>query len=128
MMKLVILKISFNHTVTRKKKRFDRFAIRIFWNKENQVMCEVKLPNEVVMKELWFVPRHINRIPMNLIKPTMPRNNNKTSKFLLRSCVDYLDSFHIFSNDFCDEITIIFISDLEDISYFPYKEQPRSML
>ena len=77
------------------KKRFDHFAVRINWNKENQVMCDVKLPNEVLVKELWFVPRHINRIPMNLMKLTMPRNDNKTSKFLLRSCVDYLDIFNI---------------------------------
>ena len=33
------------------KKKFDRFAVRIVWIKENQIMCEVKLPSIVVMKE-----------------------------------------------------------------------------
>ena len=47
---------------------------------------------------------------------------------LAGSCVDYIDIFYNFGNDFCGEKTIIFISDLEDISYFHYKEQPRSML
>ena len=47
------------------KKKFDCFAVPIIWNEKNQVMCEVKSPNEVVMKDQWFVPSHINRIPMN---------------------------------------------------------------
>ena len=59
------------------KKKFDRFAVRIVWIKENQKMCEVKLPNIVVMKEQWFVPRDINRLPMSLIHPPMPHGINK---------------------------------------------------
>ena len=43
-------------------------------------MCEVKLPNELVMKELWCVPRHIIRIPMNLIEPITPYDVEKTCK------------------------------------------------
>ena len=60
---------------------------------------------------------------MNLIGSSIPHNVNKVPKFLKRSRVDYLDIFYNFGNDFCDEITIIFISDMEGISY-----QPRSML
>ena len=33
-----------------------------------------------------------------------------------------------FSNNLCDEITITFLSDIEDFSYLHYKKQPRSML
>ena len=62
------------------KKKFDRFAVRIVWIKENQIICEVKLPNGVVMKELWSVPRHIKSIPMNLIEPTTPYDVNKAGK------------------------------------------------
>ena len=47
---------------------------------------------------------------------------------LIGSYVDYLDTFYNFENDFCDEITIIFISDLNDVTFFHYLEQPRSML
>ena len=76
------------------KKKFDRFVDRIVWIKENQIVCDVKLPDEVIMNEQWFVPRSINRIPMNLINPPMPRGiNKKTSKHLFRSCVDFLDIF-----------------------------------
>ena len=46
----------------------------------------------------------------------------------MRSCVVCLDIFYTFGKDFCDELTIIFISEIEDISYLQYKEQPRSML
>ena len=59
------------------KKKFDRFAVRIVRIKENQLMCEVKLPKIAVMKEEWFVPHEINRIPMNLINAPMPRGINK---------------------------------------------------
>ena len=111
------------------KKKFDRFTVRIVWIKENQIVCDVKLPDEVIMKDQWCVPRDINRIPMNLINPPMPRGiNKKTSKYLLRLCVDYLDFFYNFSNNFCDEITITFVSDIEDISYLHYKKQPGSTL
>ena len=46
----------------------------------------------------------------------------------IESCVDYLDSFYNFDNDFCDEINITFISDLKDKTFFLHMEQPRSML
>ena len=46
---------------------------------------------------------------------------------LIGPCVDYLDRFY-FHNDFFDEINIIFISDLKDITFFRYMQQPRSML
>ena len=110
------------------KKRFDNFAVRIIWKKESQIVCEVKLPDEVIIEKRWRVLPNINRIPMNLIAPTKPHNVNKIPKILKRSCVDYLDIFCNFGNDFCDEKTIIFISDIEDISYLLYKEQPRSLL
>ena len=81
------------------------------------------------MKEQWFVPRDINRVPVRLINPPIPRcKNKKTTKYLLRLCLDYLNNFYNFCNNFGDEITIIFISEFEDISYFHYKGQPRSML
>ena len=44
------------------------------------------------------------------------------------SCVDYLNSYYNFANDFCDEISIIFISNLRDISFFHYMKQPKSVL
>ena len=73
------------------------------------------------------MPYDINWIPMNLIRSTTPLNVNRPI-ILTRSCVDYLDNYYNFTNDFCDEINIIFISDFKDITLFHYIEQPRSML
>ena len=61
---------------------------------------------------------------MNLIQYDV----NKKSKMMMGSCVDYLDTYYNFDNDFCNEISIIFISDLRDISFFHYMKQPKSML
>ena len=47
---------------------------------------------------------------------------------LIGSCLDYLVNFYDLSNDFCDEIKIIFIYYLKDISFFHYMKQPKSML
>ena len=95
--------------------------------RENQIVCDVKLPDGVIMQERWCVCPNINRIPMNLIGSSVPHNVSKIPKFLKRSRVDYFDIFHNFGNDFCDEITIVFISDIKEILYLHYKGQPRSV-
>ena len=61
---------------------------------------------------------------MNLIQYDV----NKISKMLMGSCVDYLDFYYNFDNDFCNDISIKFISDLRDISFFHNMKQPESML
>ena len=35
----------------RHKKRFDNFAVRIICKKESQIMCDVKLPDGVILEE-----------------------------------------------------------------------------
>ena len=47
---------------------------------------------------------------------------------LIGTCVDYIDSCYNFDHDFCDEIKKIFISNLRDIIFFHYMQQPKSML
>ena len=47
---------------------------------------------------------------------------------LIGSCVDYIDTFCKFDNGFFDEIIMLFLSDLKDITFFHYMEHPRSML
>ena len=96
--------------------------------KENQKECGVNLPDVVILEERWCVYPNINRIPMKLKGSSIPHNVDKIPKFLKRSCVDYLDIFYNFGIDFCDQITIIFISDIGDNSYLHYKEQPRATL
>ena len=45
---------------------------------------------------------------MNLIEYDV----NKKSKMMMGSCVDYLDTYYNFDYVSCNEISIIFISDL----------------
>ena len=47
--------------------------------------------------------------------------------FRIESCVEYLDSLDL-GQYFCDEINIIFLSNLKDITFFHFMEQPKSML
>ena len=89
--------------------------------------CEIKLPDEVIIEKRYHIPDKRNRMPMNLIRSTTPHDVNGPI-ILTRSCVDYLDNYYNFDNDFCDEINIIFISDLGDITFFLHMEQPISML
>ena len=64
---------------------------------------------------------------MNLIRSSIPHDVYRMPLVLTRSCVDYLDDYYDFSNDFCDEIKIILISNLKYITFFHYMEH-RSML
>ena len=75
------------------KKSFDNFGVRTVWKKENQIMCEIKLPDGVILEKRWCVMPEITRIPMHLIEPTMRHNFNKISKVLKKSCVENLDIF-----------------------------------
>ena len=44
------------------------------------------------------------------------------------SPTDFLDTFDKKINDEVDEINMIFISDLEDITFFHYMDQPKSRI
>ena len=89
-----------------------------------EIVREIKLPDKVIVGKRCYIARDINRVKMIIIQHDV----NKISKMLMGSCVDYLDTYYIFANDFCDGIRIIFISDLRDISFFHYVKQPKSML
>ena len=105
------------------KNKFDNFTVWIIWKIENQIVCDVKLPDKVIIEKQYFIPSNINWMPM-----LTPRDVNRMKEILIGSCVDYSVSFYDLGNDFCDEISIIFISYLEDISFFHYIKQPKSML
>ena len=106
------------------KRKFNIFSVWIFWEKNNEIVREIKLPDKVIVEKRCYIAPDINRITMNLIQYDV----NKISKMMMGTCVDYLDTYYNFDNDFCNEISIIFISDLRDISFFHYMKQPKSML
>ena len=124
MMKLINLKIFFNHTKTNIKQNLIIFPFGLFGKKENEIVQENKFPDKVIVEKRCYIAPDINRITMNLIKYDV----GKMSKTLMGSCVDYLDTYYDFANDFCDEISVLFISDLRDISFFHYMKQSKSML
>ena len=95
-----------------------------YLEKNNEIVREIKLPDKMIVEKRSYIAPDENRITMNLIQYDL----NKISKMMMGSCVDYLDTYYNFDNDFCNEISIIFISDLRDISFFHYTKQPKSML
>ena len=73
-------------------------------------MYEIKLPSQVVVEKRY-------RTVVDYVGPL----------FRIESCGEYLDSLDLDQN-FCDEINIIFISNLKDITFVHFMEQPKSML
>ena len=108
----------------KQKRKFGNFSVWIIWKKENEIVRETKLPDKVIVEKRCYIAPDINLITMKLIRYDV----NKISKILMGLCVHYLDTCYNFANDFCDEKSIIFISDLRDISFFHFMKQPKSML
>ena len=115
-------KIFFNHTMMSIKK-IDKYTVWIIWKNKNEIVCDVKLPDKVIKEKQYYILSNINWMPM-----VSPCDDNRMKKILIGSCVEYLVTFYDLDNDFCDEISILFISYLRDISFFHYKKQPKSML
>ena len=70
------------------KKKFDNFGVWIIWKKENEIVCEIKLPYEVIIEKRYSIPPNICRKPMNLIRLSTPHDVN-TPLILMESCVNY---------------------------------------
>ena len=109
------------------QKKFGNFNVWTICKKEKETVREIKLPVKVIIEKRCHIPDDINRMAMKLIRSKSPHDVNSPI-ILTGSCVDYLDNYYNFDIDFCDEINIIIKSDLEDITFFHYMEQPRSML
>ena len=99
-----------------------------YLGKNNEIVREIKFPNKVIVEKRCYIAPNINRILMNLIKSSVHYDVNRVSEILMGSCVDYLDTYYNFANDFSDEIKLLFISDLRDITIFHDMKQPKSML
>ena len=90
--------------------------------KENEIVFENKIPDKLIIEKRYILYPNTNKTSLNLIRPSTRYEVNRVPKILTGSCVDYLDIFYNFVNDFCDEINVIFISDLKDITLFHYME------
>ena len=110
------------------KRKFNIFSVWIIWKKNNEIVREIKLPDKVIVEKQCYVAPALDSIMMNLIKSSIQYVVNRVSKIMMGSCVDYLDTYHYFVNNFCDEISRIFVTDFTDISFFHFMKQPKSML
>ena len=104
-------KDTFRSYCDKHKKKFDKFTVWVFCKLNDEKVDEVKVPNSLIREKRYKTSHDVVGMPLIFIGP----------------CVDYLDSFY-FDNEFFDERNIIFISDLKDITFFHYMEQPRSVL
>ena len=96
------------------KRKFNKFSVWIICKKEKKIVREIKLPDKLIVEKRCYIAPDINMITMILIQYDV----HKLSKILMGSYVEYLDTYYQFANDFCDEISIIFISNLRDITFF----------
>ena len=103
-------KDSFQSYYDKHKKKFDNFTVWIICTNKDELVFEIKLPSNVVLEKRY-------RIAVDYVGPL----------FRIESCDKYLDILDL-DQYFCDEINIIFISNLEDITFVHFMEQPKSML
>ena len=94
------------------KKNFDNFTVCVMWKKNDVLVNKISVPSTITLGK------------PHLFKPCMLELQIK----IRVSPLDFLDTFDRNINNEVDEINIIFISDLKDITYFQCMYQPKSML
>ena len=98
-MKMKNQKISFNHTLTNLKK-FRDFTVWIIFKNNIEVVYEIKLPNNIFEENKYRIGIGCVSEPLIRRKPWVVY-------------LDILDLHHYL----CDEINIIFISNLKDMTF-----------
>ena len=93
------------------KKKFRDFTVWIIFKNNNEVVYEIKLPNNVFVEKKYRIGIGCVTEPLIRIEP----------------CVVYLDILDL-EQYLCNGIIIIFISDPKDMTFIHYMQQPKSML
>ena len=94
------------------KKKFDNFSVCVMWKKNEVHINKSSVPSTITLEK------------SHLFKPIMIE-----IPIVIRvSPVDFLDTFDRNINNEVDEINIIFISSLKDMTFSHYMTQPKSML
>ena len=92
------------------KKKFDIFTVSVMWKKNNMFIYKISVPSVIEIRKPHLFEPSIIELPI----------------MLKISAYDYLDQFNKECvNDEVDEIDIIIISDLNDITFFHYMDQPK---
>ena len=93
-------------------KNFIDFTVCVMWKKNDILINKISVPSTITLEK------------PHLFKPCMVQ-----LPIVIRvSSLDFLDIFDRNINNGVDEINKIFISDLKDITFFHYMDQPKSML
>ena len=112
-MKLINLKISFNHTL-RSIKRLNEITVCINWKKNELIVYKISVPCTVTCRK-----QHMFKPDMVEIPEYVEVSSNKFLDIVNRNCV-----YNIIAND----KNTIFISYIKDITLTYYMKLPRSML
>ena len=105
--KEIILPYLNNHN-----KNFERFTVRLDWLKDNVIKDAVNIPNMMILQKCY--------------KRGLQDDGEEILSLV--TCDVYLSEFHDMMTEKSDEVHIIFTSDLRDITFFHYMQQPKSML
>ena len=95
------------------KKEFDKFTVCVMWKKKDMLINKISIPSAITLEKPHLFSSSKFELPIVL---RVPAN-------------DSLDQFHkecILHE--VDEINMIFVSDLEHVSFNQYMIQPKSML
>ena len=92
-------------------KKIERFTVRVVWKKDKVVINVVNKPNMMILQKSYM--------------GTLGDDAQKTLSLV--SCDDYLSDFYDMMTEKSDKIHILFTSDLKDITFFHYMQQPKSM-
>ena len=88
------------------KKKFGDFTVCVMWKKNDILINKISVPSTITLEK----PPLFNPCMVEL--PIVTR----------ASPLDFLDTFDRNINNEVDEINIIFISDLKDITFFQYMD------
>ena len=94
------------------KKNFDKFSISVMWKKDGMIRNKISVPSTITLEKPYLFKASTIEIP--LVVRVSP--------------VDFLDTFGRNINNEVDEIDIIFLSNLKDMTFSHYMAQPKSML
>ena len=94
------------------KKKFDNFTVCVMWKKNNVLLNKISVPSTITLAKPHLFKSKMIELP-KVVRVTHP---------------DFPDTFDRNINNEVDEMNIMFISDLEDITFIHYMDQPKSML
>ena len=95
------------------KKKFDNFSVCVMWKKYDVLVIKISVPNAITLQKSHLIEPSLIELPIEVRVPSP----------------DFSDTFDIIcTNNEVDEIVTIFISDLKDLTFSHYMDQPKSVL